>query len=153
VRVWRLCRAVRAKDPLGGEGGLFVSGRWHHLGTRIVYTSATLSLAALETLVHMKRAMAPPDLVAVEIEIPDFVPVERLTLSKLAGGWDAYPAPASARDMGTNWVAAKRTAILEVPSAIIPRESNYLLNPAHPHLRRIRTVGRAPFSLDPRLLA
>lgn len=153
MRVWRLCRARYSKDALGGEGGLRAPGRWHQRGTRIVYTSATLSLAALETLVRTNRDSAPSDLVAIEIEIPHSVESERTPLSTLAAGWDRYPAPAFTRQRGSQWAATGRTAVLEVPSAVIPRECNYLLNPSHPHFSRVRIVGRTPFSFDARLLS
>ena len=152
MRVWRLCRAAHAKDGLSGDGGLYAPGRWHLRGDRIVYTAATLSLAALELLVRVHRAFAPTDLVASEIDIPDAVEVERVLPAKLASGWDAYPARSFTQQLGTKWLAARRTAVLQVPSAVIPRESNYLLNPAHPRCARVRIVGRAPFSFDARLL-
>ncbi len=152
MRVWRLCQAAYAKRALTGEGGLHAHGRWHLKGARDVYASATLSLAALELLVRMDRALAPPDLAAIEIDVPAAIEVERLPLSKLSAGWDVYPAPAFTQLLGMKWVAAGRTAVLEVPSAVIPRESNYVLNPAHPHFRRIRTVETTPFSFDLRLL-
>jgi len=152
VRVWRLCRASRANDSLSGEGGVHASGRWHLRGTRIVYTSATLSLASLEVLVHVNRAFAPPDLVAVEVEVSASVAIERVPFSRLPANWDADPAPAALQDLGSRWAASRRSAVLEVPSAVIPRERNYLLNPAHPHFSRVRVVGRTPFSFDARLL-
>jgi RES domain-containing protein len=152
VRVWRLCRAAYAKDGLSGDGGLFASGRWHIRGDRVVYTAATLSLAALELLVRIHRAFAPTDLVAVEIDMPDVVEIERVSPSKLGSGWEAYPAPSFTQQLGTSWLVARRTAVLQVPSAVIPRESNYLLNPAQPRCARVRIVGRAPFSFDARLL-
>ena len=152
MRVWRLCQAKHAKDLLGGEGGVHASGRWHLQGTRIVYTSATLSLAALEVLVHVNRAFAPPDLVAVELDLPGALDFERLPLSRLPAGWDAHPAPTAVQELGTRWVTSRRSPVLEVPSAVIPREHNYLLNPAHPRFSRIRVIGRTPFSLDCRLL-
>jgi RES domain-containing protein len=117
-----------------------------------VYASATLSLAALELLVRMDRALAPPDLAAIEIDIPASVEVERLPLSKLPAGWDAYPAPPSTQHLGMSWLAAGRTAVLEVPSTVIPKEHNYVLNPAHAIYRRVRTVETTPFSFDLRLL-
>jgi RES domain-containing protein len=141
-----------ANEALSGEGGMRGSARWHDQGTRIVYTSSTLSLAALELLARTDRAYAPPGLVAVEIDLPPSLEVERLALSRLGAGWDAYPAPAFTRDLGSRWVAAMRTPVLEVPSAVIPRECNYLLNPAHPRFGRVRVVGRTPFSFDSRLL-
>jgi RES domain-containing protein len=153
VRVWRLGQAAYAHEALTGIGGLHAHGRWHARGTRVVYTAATLSLAALELLVRMDRKRAPIDLVAVEIDLPDSLEVERVPMKKLPAGWDAYPAGAFTQRLGTDWAAAKRTPILEVPSAVIPRERNYLLNPAHPRFSRVRIVSRAPFSFDSRLLA
>ena len=91
-------------------------------------------------------------MVAVEIEIPDSVEIERAPLSTLPAEWQVYPAPAFTQQRGTNWVAARRTAVLAVPSAVIPVEYNYLLNPAHRHFSRVRIVGRTPFPLDSRLL-
>ena len=152
MRVWRLCGALRAKDSASGEGGVHTSGRWHLRGTRIVYTSATLSLAALEVLVHANRAFAPPDLVAVEVEVPTSLAIERVPLSRLPVEWDADPAPSILQEIGSRWAASRRSAVLAVPSAVIPLENNYLLNPAHPQFSRVRIVGRTPFSFDARLL-
>ncbi len=152
MRVWRLCQAAYAEKALTGEGGLYADGRWHLQGARVLYAAATLSLAALELLVRIDRALAPPDLAAVEIEIPGSVEVERVSFSKLPAGWDAYPTSATTQLLGMKWIAAGRTAVLEVPSAVIPRESNYVLNPTQPQFRRIRTVAATPFSFDSRLL-
>jgi RES domain-containing protein len=101
----------------------------------------------------MSRDSAPTDLAAVEIDIPDSVEIEHVPVSKLPPGWDAFPASAFTRQLGTDWIAARRTAILEVPSAIIHHERNYLLNPAHPRLGRVRVIGHAPFTFDTRLMA
>ena len=147
-----MCRTRHSKDVLGGEGGLYAAGRWHRRGTRMVYAAATLSLATLEILVRTNRAYSPTDLTAVEIEIPDSIEIERTPLSTLPAGWQAYPAPAFTQQRGTNWVASGRTAVLAVPSAVIPLECNYLLNPAQPHFSRVRIVGRTPCSFDARLL-
>jgi RES domain-containing protein len=152
VRVWRLCQAAYSREALNGEGGLRGAGRWHVRGTRIVYTSSTLSLAALELLVRVGRDDAPLELVAVEIEVPEALEIERIPLSRLSAGWDESPAPRFTQQFGTDWIASSRTAVLELPSAVIPREHNYVLNPAHRLYHRIRIAGRAPFSFDPRLL-
>jgi RES domain-containing protein len=152
VRVWRLCQSAYAKEALTGIGGLHAPGRWHVQGRRVVYTAGTLSLAALELLVRIGRARIPLDMSAVEIDVPGIVEVERIGAKRLPGGWDAYPAPAATQRLGTDWIESLRTAVLEVPSAVIPRESNYLLNPAHPRFSRVRIVSRAPFSFDSRLL-
>lgn len=117
----------------------------------VVYTSATLSLAALEYLVHVDPSEAPGDLVAIPAEIPDLVSRTEIRAETLGAGWRAYPAPDTLAALGTAWVRAGQTAALVVPSAIVPQERNLLLNPAHADFRRIRPGAPEPFSFDPRL--
>ena len=152
MRLWRLCRSRYSAEALNGEGGLGAAGRWHVRGTRIVYASQTLSLAALEYLVHVARELAPLDLISVEIDVPASVKIERVASSDLPDGWNAMPAPAAVQRLGTDWVVRGEATVLEVPSALIPHESNYLLNPARPDFGKITVVKRRRFSFDPRLL-
>jgi RES domain-containing protein len=151
VRVWRLCKARYAADPLSGRGSLSASGRWHPRGLRIVYTSATLSLAALEMLVHLARESLPDDLVQVEIEIPGTLAMETLDPERLTPAWRSYPAPPELAAFGGGWLREGRTPLLRVPSAVVPEEWNLLINPAHPRATRVRAVGHKPFSFDVRL--
>jgi RES domain-containing protein len=138
---------------LEGIGGLFSSGRWHPRGVRVIYTASHLSLAILEKLVHVDPDVIPDRLAAFEIEIPDedasreVIPVDRLPLD-----WKAQPPAPGTQDLGRAWLAdLTRAAILVVPSAIVPREANYLLNPAHPDAGRWSVVARESFRFDPRL--
>lgn len=151
MRVWRVCRRKHASDPLSGRGGLFASGRWHTRGRRIVYTSGSLSLAALELLVHADRAQLPADLVQIEIEIPDALGIRRVELDSLPRLWREYPAPAALQLLGDEWLSGLTTPALQVPSAVIPAEWNYLLNPEHPGAARATVVGTGEFAYDARL--
>jgi RES domain-containing protein len=72
--------------------------------------------------------------------------------SKLPPGWQAEPAPPSLQSIGDDWAAAKVSAVLQVPSAVIPDESNFLLNPAHADFSKVAIGKPAPFPFDPRLL-
>jgi RES domain-containing protein len=117
----------------------------------VVYTSATLSLATLEYFVHMDPRDMPRDLVAIPAEIPDTVARTEIRAEALPANWRAYPAPEALGELGTAWARARRTAILLVPSAIVPQERNVLLNPAHADFRHIRLGSPEPFSFDPRL--
>jgi RES domain-containing protein len=76
--------------------------------------------------------------------------VEKVTA--LPPGWANSPAPPSTRALGDLWAKEARSAVLELPSAIIPGESNFLLNPAHPDFKKIVIGKPVPFSFDPRLL-
>ncbi len=150
MRVWRLCRRKHA--AFDGEGARLAGGRWNRKGTAVVYVSETLSLAALEYLVHLDIALAPDDLVAAPAEIPDALPVTRLEAADLPRGWRRYPAPEALGELGTAWASARRTAVLSVPSAVVPQERNLILNPAHPDFPKIRPHPPERFSFDPRLL-
>lgn len=75
-----------------------------------------------------------------------------LDRSSLPDGWDGHPAPAAARAIGDEWATGGSSALLAVPSAVIPEELNYLLNPAHPDVARIVVNGPRPLRPDPRLL-
>jgi RES domain-containing protein len=149
--VWRITSARFADSAFDGEGARRYGGRWNHPGTALVYCSATLSLAALEYFVHLEPELAPDGLVAVAAEIPAAVAVELLEVAVLPADWRAYPAPDRLRDLGSGWVRGGRTAVLSVPSSVIPHERNLLLNPAHPDFARIRRRDAEPFSFDPRM--
>ncbi len=152
MRVWRICRRAHAADALSGRGGLFVSGRWHSRGRRIVYTSGSLSLAALEILVHVDQTELPRDLFRIEVEIPDDVSVERIDASALPTAWRTFPAPPALQELGDGWLQQQKALVLEVPSAVIPEEYNYLLNPAHPDAARLVVVSSREFVYDPRIV-
>jgi RES domain-containing protein len=153
VRVFRICRKTHAKDPLSGRGALRVAGRWHSQGVRVVYASASRALAALEVLVHVDADLAPDDLVRIEIDLPGSLPIETVKAAALAAGWRAHPAPESLRAIGDRWIRRGTSPVLRVPSAVVPEESNYLLNPAHAEIKRVSVVAIEPFAYDARLFA
>jgi RES domain-containing protein len=149
MRVWRICK--RAHAAFDGEGARRAGGRWNPRGVAVVYASETLSLAALELLVHADPALLPEDLVAIEAEIPETVRVRRIEPEQLPRGWRRHPPPEALARIGAEWAAKLETAVLSVPSALVPRESNVLLNPAHAEFPRIRIRKPEPFALDARL--
>lgn len=134
-----------------GKGGLLVSGRWHHRGTPVVYTSSSLSLALVELFVNLDPAVAPVELLARAGDVPDSLMLDRILPATLPANWRSYPAPASLADLGTAWAQSLATAVLAVPSAVVPQEWNFLLNPLHPGFRRIRLMPPEPFEIDPRM--
>ncbi len=151
MHVWRLCRKPFAKKPLDGAGGLYASGRWHSAPRLIVYASESLALASLETLVHLDPDLPPDDLVALEIDVPQGVSMTQLQHAKLPRSWRRYPAPRSVQMLGNAWLDGRRSAVLCVPSVLIPSEFNYLINPQHPEARQITMAAKSPFTFDARL--
>ena len=145
---WRIVKEKRVHTAFDGEGARLYGGRWNSVGTSVVYTSGSKALAALESLVHLN----PPvifNYVAIPVEFEEAL-VEKSP--KLPLDWTEEPPPPSTRELGDQWAREARSAIMELPSVIIPSESNYLLNPNHPDFKRIKIGTPAPFAFDPRLI-
>lgn len=117
----------------------------------MVYTSMSLSLAALEVFVHFDTDIAPSGLIAIPAEIPENLRIERIELSQLPKNWRAHPSPQALKQIGSSWVAQGSSVALSVPSALIPTERNYLLNPNHKDFALIKIGDPVPFRFDPRM--
>ena len=151
MRVWRICPKRYAREAFTGAGGLRHGARWHPKGTRIVYTAESLSLAALEFFVNLEAEAVGVALVTVSAEIPPSVRILPVGVEDIPANWRTYPAPQPVQEIGARWIAAGESAVLSVPSVLIPSERNYLLNPAHPQFARIITQEPEPFLFDPRM--
>ena len=152
MQVWRISKAKYAATAYSGEGARLESGRWHQAGSRVVYTSSSAALAALETLVHTDSDLLPrSSYTAIPAEIPAALPIQHLVIHDLPEGWDSIPALPELREIGMQWLLAGQAAILGVPSVIIQFEWNYLLNPEHPDFRAIKIGLPQPYRFDPRL--
>ena len=111
-----------------------------------------LALAALETYVHLPSPLIlPKNLVAVAAEIPDTLAREIITDAQLPADWQNVPPPDALKQLGSDWLQRQQTAVLVVPSSIIPDETNVLLNPAHADFAQIQIGQPQPFLYDPRM--
>jgi RES domain-containing protein len=140
-------------DDLSGKGAEITGGRWNAKGTPVVYASETRALACLETLVHLNASGLPLNRYLVAVEASDAVwgAAEGVDASPLAVGWDAEPPGLVSIDLGTAWLKANRSALLVVPSVVIPEEFNVLINPAHGDTRSITATKVRRWLYDPRL--
>lgn len=152
MRAWRLVRPAHGsrEEAFSGEGARRFGGRWNSTGVPVVYVSTTLALAALETLVHADRASLGRDWVAFELLVPVDAILE-LRDDDLPTDWRATPVSPGARFVGDTWIAEAASATLSVPSAIVPVERNYLLNPAHVGFASLRIRPPRAFRFDGRL--
>lgn len=153
ITVWRFVkkRHEDLADAFDGEGARIYGGRWNLPGTRMVYTAQTLSLAVMEQFVHLGPEDTHIQFVYFRIDIPEGLSIEELNPKKLPADWRVEPPSGSTQGIGTEWARSKRTAVLQVPSVIIPVEYNYTLNPNHPDFKHIRIAKPESFSLDPRM--
>lgn len=153
VHVWRIAaegKTYHAND-LSGEGSKRAGGRWNDVGIPAVYTAANISLACLETVVHFDDDL-PMNRYLVRIDIPDDVWTASLTIDPATlTGWDAMPPGKTSIDAGSQWLAGGFSALLRVPSVIVPEEENIIINPLHGDAATITATTLRKWTYDPRL--
>ena len=149
MRLWRISN----HPSLSGEGGLYASGRWHARGRRVVYLADHPASALLEVMVHREvdAEDLPTHYQLLGVDVPDDVPTASRNEGELPEGWRGQTALTQA--LGDAWLREAPTALLRVPSAIVPDASNYLLNPAHADAARISVASAARAAFDPRLMS
>lgn len=153
LTIWRLEKERYAETAFRGRGSLETSGRWHHRGTQVAYASEHPGFAVLEKLVWLGSydGVRESNYVLLSLQIDPDDHLETLNESALPKDWDAFPHPDATRDLGTQWVEAERSAVLAVPSAVLPVAKNYLINPFHPDFHDVAQGNPVPFSWDARL--
>lgn len=151
IEVWRTTRRRYAGTAYSGEGARLYGGRWGRRGVPLVYASGTLSLSVLEVLAQVVGYEDLADFVAVPATFDEAL-VERLGDGALPADWRAVPAPASTQAVGTAWAVSARSLALRVPSALLPSEPNYLINPRHEAFAAVVIGEPRPLDLDARLL-
>ncbi|MEJ2581558.1 MAG: RES domain-containing protein [Acidobacteriota bacterium] len=146
---WRVVRGEFAARAFDGEGARVWGGRWNSPGHAIVYTSATTSLGLLEKMVHADLGL-PPLYITVSVTF-DAGLVETVELEVLPDDWRSLPAPFTLKQIGDEWADSNRSCILEVPSVIVPHESNFILNPQHEDFTSIQIGEPIDLDIDQRL--
>jgi len=149
-RLWRLYRAEYGPG-LDGIGGTFADGRWHTRGDRVVYFGATAAIVVLERLAHTDADLLPADLRLACFEFPETIScIKAEDISPLAENWTRDEN--ATRRIGSQWWRERQSLLLLVRSAILPEESNYILNAQHPEAKSLQRIHERPFTFDPRLI-
>ena len=155
VTVWRIATDTKSyeADDLSGAGAKTTGGRWNAPGDALVYTSETQALACLGTVVHLNAGGLPLNRYLVSVAIPASVWAKARTETpgSLPVGWDADPSGRASIQFGLAWIRSGASALLRVPSVIVPDECNVLINPLHPDSRAIVARKIRKWLYDPRL--
>jgi RES domain-containing protein len=146
---WRLTKTKHLTTAWDGEGAKKAGGRWNSLGVAVIYTSGSLSLALVEILVHLTGEILPA-YSALRVEFEESL-VRIVAPAALPANWRDSPPPPETQAIGDRWVADLTSAVLQVPSVVVPDEFNYVLNPSHPDFRRVTIGPPSAFPFDPRL--
>ena len=155
LQLWRIAvdaREYEAHD-LSGKGAEKSGGRWNRPGMPAVYCATNISLACLETIVHLGAGGLPLNRTLVRIDVPDalWAARSRRTVGDLSIGWDAVPESKASLDIGDAWLKGLASALLEVPSAIVSEEPIVLINPRHPDAPQVTALKVRRWSYDGRL--
>jgi RES domain-containing protein len=150
VSAWRIVQERHASQAFNGEGARLFGGRWNSPGVAVVYAAGSRALAALELLVHLDSPRILKTFVLCRVEFDEGLP-RTLKPGEIPKNWRADPVPQSTQAAGDAWIKRAESAVLRVPSVIVPEEWNYLLNPNHPDFSKIQVGQPSPFDFDPRL--
>lgn len=155
MTIWRLDKEKHLPDVFSGYGSTLRAGRWHHRGHAVAYAAANRSLAVLEKLVHIQDPSLVQDIrfVFVALTLDARKHRERVRRDDLPDGWSGHPHINWTRDFGTRWFREQRSVVLEVPSAVLPAASNYLVNLQHPAFSSLEQGVPEPFTFDARLFS
>lgn len=151
ITAWRIVQARHVRTAFTGAGARLFSGRWNQRGTPMVYTAGSLSLAAMEMLVHLDAPEILKLYMTVQMRFDSSL-CRWLSPDDLPSDWADNPPPQSTRRIGTAWVHRADSAVLAVPSAVVHVDTVFLLNPGHPDSSKIQVGKAVDFSFAPRLL-
>ena len=148
--LWRLYRSAHGPG-LDGAGGGFADGRWHSRGARVVYFGSSAAISVLERLAHTDPDLLPDDLRLAYFEFSRTVAEAKVEdRAILSANWIQHET--ATRRLGDQWRAEGSSCLLSVPSAVLPEDFNYVLNPEHDDARLLHLIRERPFRFDPRLI-
>lgn len=150
--IYRLTKARYEETAFSGQGAMKYDGRWHRRGVRLCYASDTPAGALLEMVVHTEaHSRLRHPYVLFEIRLDPHEHLLKVKPEVLPADWRVIPWPASTKEMGMFWHEQQASVVLEVPSAVVPQQRNYLINVTHPRFEELEIHGPMPFEIDSRL--
>ncbi|MGJ8672264.1 RES family NAD+ phosphorylase [Rubritalea sp.] len=151
IYAYRIVAPRWAHDAFSGAGAKKYGGRWNSPGQPVIYLGGSRALAALEMLVHLTTPLARRKIYKlIQVAIPKDC-VAHYPISALPKNWRESPAPRSSQEIGDDWLSANSQLALALPSVLIPEETNIILNPLHPDIKRIVAETANDFHFDSRL--
>jgi RES domain-containing protein len=148
--LYRIANCTYIKD-LSGTGARLYGGRWNSEGKSMVYMASSRALAVLEVLVHLPPLLLPDNFCVAEVEVPNNS-ILTLDIKSLPDNWQDASSPAELKTLGNQFIKETKYLMMKVPSSVVPEEYNYLLNPWHPDIKRVKILNTHPFTFDDRLI-
>jgi len=152
--VWRIATDTPAygSDDVSGKGAECTGGRCNKKGTPLIYTSGSIALACLKTVVHLGGfSPLPLNRYLVRIDVSDDAGEERVIFDPSTNiGWDALPEGLVSIDWGTHWATSWVSLLAQVPSVVVPEEPNIIINPKHPRASTLVATKLRRWTYDAR---
>ena len=149
--VYRLTKGKYHLD-LSGKGAELYGGRWNSKGVPMLYTSESRALAFAEIAMHIPMGIVPKDYFLISIDVPDTASILRLTDADMPADWRSNPHSNTTQQIGDQFVAENKLLVLQVPSAVVPGDYNFLVNPNHPKSSNVKVIASEPFEFDSRFV-
>ena len=150
INAWRIVSANYKDKAYTGDGARIYGGRWNSKGVAVVYTAGSLALASIEMIVNLPAPKLLQKYIRISAQISSDL-VSDLSEAGLPEDWNSRPISPSTRAISDRWVKNQSSAVLRVPSIVVPDEYNYLINPAHPNFVKIDIGKPIVYYFDPRL--
>jgi RES domain-containing protein len=151
MEIYRITQVEFAED-LSGNGAKLFGGRWNSEGLFALYTSASRSLALLETLAHTPAKFLDARVYhLITLSVPDNIHIQKVFLKNLLPGWDAADTRPFTKKIGDMFLSGKKSLLLQVPSVMMPEEANYVINPLHEDMRHVKLMDRRRIYFDKRV--
>jgi RES domain-containing protein len=147
--VYRLSKEKYSSD-LSGKGAELFGARWNSKGTPMLYTSQSQALAFAEVAIHLPMGIVPKNYFLISINIPDNSSILRMDIKDLPADWRSNPHSNSTQNIGDQFVNELKYLILQVPSAVVPGDFNFLINPNHPQIQEVLIAQIEVFEFDSR---
>ncbi len=136
-----------------GEGAFRYGGRWNSQGNRVLYVSSSLALATLEVLINLDDEEILPAFLYASVAFAEELIVRVEDVARLPPKWRGFPIPREVQKIGDDWIEGKRSAVLEVPTSVIPKGTNYVINLEHPDSKRVQYGKVENLIIDAKLIS
>lgn len=150
--VYRLSKGNYHLD-LTGKGAELYGGRWNSRGVAMLYTSQSRALAFAEIAMHIPIGIIPKDYSLVSIKLPDSVSIKKFPENGLPTDWRSNPHSSSTQQIGDDFIFESKFLLMQVPSAVVPGDFNFLINPKHTGISKVQIINVEPFEFDSRFVS
>jgi RES domain-containing protein len=138
-------------SALSGKGAKIAGGRWNSPEIEMIYTSESRSLCTAEVAVNLPMGILPKGYEMITLNIPDEMNITEMNEDMLPLGWESSPFTTLTQRFGDRFIYENKFPVMKVPSAVVPGDFNYLINPRHPDFNKIEIIKKEPYEFDERL--